>query len=363
MASWIVSSCFSRASSLVRVFTARSVVDSMSDSNFLTFWWSSFKSCNASMIPSFVGAPLVTPGTTVRITWSSRGRSLQAYPCAYAATPFACLSWATGREQLRRRRLKMPLRRATIDGPAISRRRRGRGFSYVGPNGPVTDAEALERIRALVIPPAWTDVRISPDPLGHIQAVGMDAAGRRQYLYHADWRVRRDEEKFERMVEFANALPALRERVSADLSLRGLPRARALACAVRLLDHAYIREEAGGDFSAKDFRTWHATVLAAVHLALGHAESTSLTSRRRIVSGTVREVAGFLGNTPAVARASYIDPRVIARFEDGVTIGATLERLRTDDPTDPEFRATTEEAVLELPEAEPGNRAGGRGPF
>ena len=348
---------------------------------------------------------------------------------------------------MRRRRLKMPLRRATIDGPAISRRRRGRGFSYVGPNGPVTDAEALERIRALVIPPAWTDVRISPDPLGHIQAVGMDAAGRRQYLYHADWRVRRDEEKFERMVEFAHALPVLRERVSTDLSLRGVPKARALACAVRLLDHAffrvgseayarqngsfglatvrkehvtvrrdlvvfdfvaksgkrhvqeiadvdvlpvirtmrrrrngghellayregdswrdirssdineYIREEAGGDFSAKDFRTWHATVLAAVHLALGHAESTSLTSRRRIVSGTVREVAGFLGNTPAVARASYIDPRVIARFEDGVTIDAALERLRTDDPTDPEFRATAEEAVLELLEADPATRA------
>lgn len=341
----------------------------------------------------------------------------------------------------------MPLRRATIDGPAISRRRRGRGFSYVGPSGPVTDAATLERIRALVIPPAWTDVRISPDPLGHIQAVGMDAAGRRQYLYHADWRVRRDEEKFERMVEFAHALPVLRERVSTDLSLRGVPKARALACAVRLLDHAffrvgseayarqngsfglatvrkehvtvrrdlvvfdfvaksgkrhvqeiadvdvlpvirtmrrrrngghellayregdrwrdirssdineYIRDAAGGDFSAKDFRTWHATVLAAVHLALAHAESTSLTSRRRVVSGAVREVARFLGNTPAVARASYIDPRVIARFGDGVTIGATLERLRTDDPTDPEFRASAEAAVLELLEADPSTHA------
>ena len=341
----------------------------------------------------------------------------------------------------------MPLRRATLSGPAISRRRRGRGFSYVGPNGPVTDAETLHRIRALVIPPAWTDVWICPDPLGHIQAAGTDAAGRRQYLYHADWRVRRDEEKFERMVEFAHALPALRKRVSADLSLRGVPKARALACAVRLLDQAffrvgseaytrqngsfglatvrkehvtvrrdivvfdfvaksgkryvqeiaddeilpvirtmrrrrnggqellayrerdrwrdirssdineYVREAAGGDFSAKDFRTWHATVLAAVHLALGHAESTSLTSRRRVVSGAVHEVAGFLGNTPAVARASYIDPRVIARFEDGVTIGATLERLRTDDPTDPEFRATAEAAVLELLEADPSTPA------
>ena len=98
-------------------------------------------------------------------------------------------------------------------------------------------------------------------------------------------------------------------------------------------------------------------MLAAVHLALGHAESTTLTSKRRVVSGVVREVAGFLGNTPAVARASYIDPRVIARFGDGVTIGATLERLRTDDPTDPEFRASAEAAVLELLEADPSTHA------
>jgi DNA topoisomerase-1 len=310
----------------------------------------------------------------------------------------------------------------------------------------VTDAETLERIRALVIPPAWTDVWISPDPRGHIQAAGTDAAGRRQYLYHSDWRVRRDEEKFERMVEFARALPSLRERVSADLSLGGMPKARALACAVRLLDHAffrvgseaytrqngsfglatvrkehvtvrhnlvvfdfvaksgkrhvqeiadaeilpairtmrrrrngghellayregnrwrdirssdineYVREAAGGEFTAKDFRTWHATVLAAVHLALDQAESTTLTSRRRVVAGAVREVAGFLGNTPAVARASYIDPRVIARYEEGVTIGATLERVRTNDPTDPEFRAAVEQAVLDLLEAEPPSR-------
>ena len=341
----------------------------------------------------------------------------------------------------------MRLRRATIDGPGISRRRRGRGFSYVGPNGPVTDAETLERIRALVIPPAWTDVWISADPIGHIQAAGTDAAGRRQYLYHADWRVRRDTEKFERMVEFAHALPSLRERVSTDLSRRGMPKARALACAVRLLDQAffrvgseaytrqngsfglatvrkdhvvvrrnavvfdfvaksgkrhvqeiadpeilpvirtmrrrrngghellayrerdrwrdirsndineYVRETAGGEFTAKDFRTWHATVLAAVQLALGEAESTTLTSKRRVVSGAVREVAGFLGNTPAVARSSYIDPRVIARFEDGVTIGATLEQLRTNDPTDPQFRAAVEKAVLDLLEAEPPTRA------
>jgi len=335
----------------------------------------------------------------------------------------------------------MGLRKTTIDGPGISRRRRGRGFSYVAPNGPVTDGETLERIRALVIPPAWTDVWISPDPLGHIQAAGTDAAGRRQYLYHADWRIRRDAEKFERMVAFAHALPRLRDRVHEDLSLRGMPKARALACAVRLLDQAffrtgseayarqngsfglatvrkdhvtvrrnvvvfdfvaksgkrhvqeiaddellpvirtmrrrrnggrellayregerwrdvrsndineYIRDAAGGEFTAKDFRTWHATVLAAVQLALGEAESTTQTSKRRAVSAAVREVAGFLGNTPAVARASYIDPRVIARFHEGVTIGPTLERLGADDPADPQFRSAVEMAVLELIEA------------
>jgi DNA topoisomerase-1 len=329
-----------------------------------------------------------------------------------------------------------------MDGPGISRRRRGRGFSYEDAGGPVTDPDTLERIRALAIPPAWTDVWICPDPSGHIQAAGTDAAGRRQYLYHADWRLRRDVEKFERMVAFARALPRLRERVAADLALPGMPRERSLACAVRLLDQAlfrvgseaytrqngsfglatvrkdhvtvrdhvvvfdflaksgkrhvqevsdpdvlpalrtmkrrrnggrellayldgkrwrdvrssdineYVREAAGDDFTAKDFRTWHATVLAAVHLALGAAESTTITSKRHIVSGAVREVAGFLGNTPAVARSSYIDPRVIARFQDGVTIASTLERLRTDEPTDPVFRSAVEAAVLDLLESE-----------
>jgi DNA topoisomerase I len=336
----------------------------------------------------------------------------------------------------------MRLRRATIDGPGISRRRRGRGFSYDDARGPVTDPETLDRIRSLAIPPAWTDVWICPDPSGHIQAAGTDAAERRQYLYHSDWRQRRDTEKFERMVAFARVLPRLRERVAEDLSQDGMPRERALACAVRLLDHAffrvgseaytrqngsfglatvrkdhvivrdkvvvfdflaksgkrhvheisdpdvlpvlrtlkrrrnggrellayldgnrwrdvrsndineYVRETAGGEFTAKDFRTWHATVLAAVHLALGEVDSTAVTSRRRVVSGAVREVAGFLGNTPAVARASYIDPRVIARFERGMTIASTLERLKTDEPTDPVFRSAVEAAVLELIEAE-----------
>jgi DNA topoisomerase IB len=309
----------------------------------------------------------------------------------------------------------------------------------------VRDPGTLERLRALVIPPAWTDVWISPDLFGHIQATGIDAAGRRQYLYHDRWRARRDAEKFERMIAFARALPRLRERAGSDLALDRMPRDKALACAVRLLDQAlfrvgseaytrqngsfglatvrkdhvklrdglvvfdfvaksgkrlvqevsdpgvqpairmlkrrrgggpellayqqegrwrdvrsgeineYIREAAGGEFTAKDFRTWHATVLAAVFLALGARASTSSTSRNKMVSSAVREVAGFLGNTPAVARASYIDPRVLDRFEQGTTISETLERVGIDEVTDEVFLEPVEAAVLELleePDAE-----------
>jgi DNA topoisomerase IB len=336
----------------------------------------------------------------------------------------------------------MRLRRVSVEGPGIVRRRRGRGFSYEDTAGRAPDEETLERIRALAIPPAWTDVWICPQGDGHIQAVGTDAAGRRQYLYHEHWRTRRDAAKFDRMIAFAKALPALRERVDEDLHLRGMPKDRALACAVRLLDHAlfrvgsevytkrngsfglatlrkdhvhvgrhrivfdftaksgkrqrfevrdavvrpaivtmkrrrgggrdllayregrrwrdvrssdineYVRERGGDGFTAKDFRTWHATVLAAAALATKAEEATPLTSKARQVSAAVKEVAAALGNTPAVARASYIDPRVIERFEQGATISPTLRR-RGIDPLDPELRGAVERAVLELLEEEP----------
>jgi DNA topoisomerase IB len=333
----------------------------------------------------------------------------------------------------------MRLRRISIDVPGVRRRRRGRGFSYIGTTGgPVRDRATLERIRALAIPPAWEDVWISPDPAGHIQAVGSDAAGRRQYLYHERWRARRDAEKFDRMLDFARALPRLRTRVESDLRRRGLPKERVLAAAVRLLDRGlfrigseaytrrngsyglatlrrehvtirgrtmafafagksgvrqerelvdpgalsvirslkdrttrggellvyrdgrawadirsedineYVREASEGDFTAKDFRTWHATVLAAVVLARESGDLTGVTSRRRVVSGAVKEVAAVLGNTPAVARSSYIDPRVVDRFEEGATIEDALRRIRGDDPTDPSVRGAIESAVLEL---------------
>ncbi|HSD48358.1 MAG TPA: DNA topoisomerase IB [Actinomycetota bacterium] len=335
------------------------------------------------------------------------------------------------------------LRRVSSGVPGIVRHRHGRGFRFVHPSGrPVRDPETLTRICALAIPPAWTDVWICPDPLGHLQAMGTDAAGRRQYRYHDAWRARRDAQKFDRMLGFARGLPALRERVVEDLRLSGVPRERVLAGAVRLLDqasfrvgsesyardngsfglatlrkehvhlragtavfdfeaksgqrlvqevanpdvvplirtlkrrrtggpellayregdvwrdvrsadvNAYVKEVAGDGYSAKDFRTWHGTVVAAVALALAEGERTSVTSRRRQVSSAIRDVAEFLGNTPAVARASYVDPRVIDRFEEGVTIAPALERSSAEDLDDPAFREVVEAAVLDLLEDE-----------
>ena len=337
------------------------------------------------------------------------------------------------------------LRRVDCSSPGIARRRRGRGFEYLDEHGErITDEETIERIRALVLPPAWRDVWICPDPRGHLQATGVDAAGRKQYRYHDAWRRRRDQEKFDEMLEFARALPAVRERVAADLAAtEELTRERVLACAVRLLDRGFfrvggedyasendsyglatLRKEhvtvadggdpvirfdfpsksgrrtvrsivdaqihpvvlrlkrrrgggpellayrrgrawadvrtedvnefvkaiSGGDFSAKDFRTWNATVLAAVALAVSGAAARSKTARKRAVVRAVKEVAHYLGNTPAVARASYIDPRLFDRFDAGLTIGGALEGLveRGTDVSEPHVQASVEAAVLDL---------------
>jgi DNA topoisomerase IB len=311
------------------------------------------------------------------------------------------------------------LRRSELDAPGIRRRRSGRGFRLLRPDGsPLKDAVALARIKALVIPPAWEDVWICPVEDGHIQAVGTDVAGRRQYRYHDRWRERQDREKFDRMLEFGRALPRVRETVERDLHGRDLSRERVLAAAVRLIDlgffrsggdeyaaengsfglatilrehvtchreeitfcyvgksgkrheqavaddlvsavvrrlkrrrswperddllvfrsgsrwhnvtaghiNDYLRDVSGGDFTAKDFRTWHATVLAAVGLAVSQ-QADSPTARKRAVARVVREVADYLGNTPAVARASYIDPRVITSYEEGATIASSLADL------------------------------------
>jgi DNA topoisomerase IB len=332
------------------------------------------------------------------------------------------------------------LKRVDCSSPGIARRRRGRGFEYIDQDGArLEDPEVLERIGELVIPPAWKDVWICPFPMGHIQATGIDARGRKQYVYHRKWRERRDQEKFDAMVKFARCLPRLRKRVKRDLRRDELDQQRVLACAVRMLDrgffriggedyaesndsyglatmrkdhvtlgegnriefdfpaksgqqhertvldpevfavvqtlkrrrgggdellaykaggrwtdvrsediNGYIKAVAGDDFSAKAFRTWNATVLAAVALAVsGPAATSSKTARKRAVTRAVKEVAHYLGNTPTVARASYIDPRIFDRFDAGLTIGGVLPQIG-DEPDLASIHGRVEEAVLEL---------------
>ncbi len=329
------------------------------------------------------------------------------------------------------------LRRSDTTEPGIRRRRRGKGFVYLNPDDTrVDDAEVLGRINELVIPPAWEDVWISPYPGGHIQATGIDARGRKQYLYHPKWRARRDQEKFDDMLRFARSLPGLRELVDRDLGGRELSREQVLACAVRLLDkgffrigsedyaetnnsfglatmrkdhvalldgdvllfdypakhgkqrvqsvvdgevaaivkrlkarrgglpellafkeggrwvdvrspdiNRYLKDTTGLEVSAKDFRTWNATVLAAVALSVSGLQQTTKTGRKRAVARAIKEVAHYLGNTPAVARASYIDPRIFDRFNDGLVLDPTIAVTRDDEPA---IQGAVEKAVLDL---------------
>jgi DNA topoisomerase IB len=282
-----------------------------------------------------------------------------------------------------------------------------------------------------VIPPAWRDVWICPLENGHLQAVGTDDAGRRQYLYHPDWRAKRDRAKHDRVLEVGDRLPGARSRVDEYLGLDGMPRQRSLAAAFRLLDlglfrvggeaytdtngsyglatiekrhvridgdamtfcfpaksgqqhrvtvtdravskiiatlrrrrgggpqllayregrrwrdissrdiNEFVKEIVGGDVSAKDFRTWHGTVTAAVSLA-ADVDADSATARRRAVRRAADAVSEQLGNTPAVARKSYIDPRVVDRFEAGETI--TPPRHAATEPA----RRRAESEVLRL---------------
>jgi DNA topoisomerase IB len=315
-----------------------------------------------------------------------------------------------------------------------TRRRAGKGFVYLDADGVRLPVEEVARIRSLAIPPAWSNVWICPVPNGHIQAVGTDVAGRRQYLYHPDWRVKRDAAKFDRVLGAATRLPAARKRVLRDLAVEGMPMHRAAAAAVRLLDlgyfrigndaytedngsfglttlerqhvrrkgevivfcfvgksgiehcieiddsaaiealermrrrrsaskrllayqdssrwadldattvNAYLRELLGGEMTAKDFRTWHATVLAAVALRSSTEPGDTKASRRRAIKAAVEEVASYLGNTPTIAKSSYIDPRVLDSYESGTLIDVDPSRYRS-----PERRqAAIEKAVLAL---------------
>jgi DNA topoisomerase IB len=308
-----------------------------------------------------------------------------------------------------------------VHGPGWTRRRAGRGFAYHDTEGRLIKDERLDRLRALAIPPAWKDVWICPWPNGHIQATGIDAAGRRQYRYHDQWRARRDAEKHERVLEIAHQLPDVRDAVVHALQGKGLTRDRVLAAGVRLLDlgafrvgseqyaedngtfglatlrrehvrvrgervffsytakggiereleitdrptaavvrellvrpgatgedllgywveedgertwhdvtsseiNAYLKEISGAEITAKDFRTWSATVLMAATLAEA-PPPTSRTGRKRTVSAAYKRVSEQLGNTPAVCKASYVDPRVVDRFENGETVAEALTGL------------------------------------
>ena len=307
----------------------------------------------------------------------------------------------------------MRLRRSDSAGPGIRRVRSGRGFSYRDAAGAtIADPELLDRIARLVIPPAWTEVWIAPYPNGHIQATGIDAAGRRQYLYHPQWRQQKDRIKFDRMLAFAEALPAARRSATLDLRGERLSRERVLAGAFRMLDSAALRvgseryvdengsfglstllcahatvleggvvrlrfpaksghaweselrdldlaglvsalkrrggrarllawhgegrwhplssqeinadlkQRTGGDFSAKDFRTLRGTSAAALSLARSGPQRSE-SDRRRAVVAAVKAAAEVLENTPAIARSSYIDPRLLDRYAHGETIDAS----------------------------------------
>ena len=332
----------------------------------------------------------------------------------------------------------MRLRRSDLTRPGIRRIRAGRAFRYLGPGGQPVRPEELDRIKKLAIPPAWREVWICPWPNGHIQAVGFDAAGRRQYLYHPRWREKRDKEKHDHVLDFAATLPGARQIVLTRLAGRGLTRERVLSAAVRLLDlgffrvggeryaedngtfglatlrrehvsfsggeivfsypakggyervqavaepqvvrviqalrsrradgsalfayyqqarwhevhsqeiNLYLKELTGLDVSAKDFRTWNATVLAAVGLAVSPIPRASASSRKRAVARVVKEVSEYLGNTPAVCRASYIDPRVIERYQRGDTIMDALDQLGETQDGALAIQGAIEEAVLAL---------------
>lgn len=309
----------------------------------------------------------------------------------------------------------MRLRRSSVNGPGLRRVRRGKGFSYYDTDGDLlTDDQTVQRIKELAIPPAWRKVWISPHPNGHIQAVGTDAAGRRQYLYHQKWQEERAEEKFDRVLQMSSGLPDLRTRIAEDLQGHGLTKDRVLAVALHLLDRGYFRaggeayaeennsygiatllcehvtirggaavfeypaksgvqrnwtiedpavvgvvgelrrcspsgrllvcqtdsgwtdihaddlnakfkEHLGEDYSVKDLRTWHGTVLAAA--AFVEADPpVNKTVRKRVEAAVMREVSEELGNTPAVARSSYVDPRVVTAYENGTTIAAAARR-------------------------------------
>jgi len=342
------------------------------------------------------------------------------------------------------------LRKSLPAKPGISRQRRGRGWVYTQPDGSRVDAETKARIDDLVIPPAWREVWICPWPNGHLQAIGTDAAGRRQYQYHQDWQAQRHQEKYRRVLTFGRRLPRARAVVDQDLASPDLDRDRVLATAFRLLDvgqfriggevyaqengsfglatlrrdhvrradgalvfdytaksglnrvervtddalltamaplrdrrggpaellayregrtwhritgddiNNYLKQVTGLEVSAKDFRTWHGTVLAAVALAQEFAAHDperrwTQAAQSTAIRKAVVAVSDQLGNTPAVCKTSYINPAVVDAFQEGATITSAVlraEKQLADDEPDPlhalSRRPAVERAVLKL---------------
>ncbi|MEA2223427.1 MAG: topoisomerase, partial [Solirubrobacteraceae bacterium] len=185
------------------------------------------------------------------------------------------------------------LRRSNLSAPGYTRRRCGKGFIYLDEEGErLTDTEVIARITALVIPPAWNEVWISPDPFGHIQATGIDARGRKQYLYHPRWRERRDQEKFDDMVAFARALPALRSVVDHDIALGDMSREQVLACAARLLDRGFFR--IGSEAYAVTNETFGLATMRKRHVRLLDDERHLMAFRYPAKSGVTRELPGMI---------------------------------------------------------------------
>src|SRR6185503_20783073 len=223
----------------------------------------------------------------------------------------------------------MRLRRSDCTVQGIARLGAGRGFTYRDADGErIDDEETLARIRELAIPPAWKEVWICPDPLGHLQATGIDVAGRKQYLYHERWQRRRAERKFEAVREFAAALPRLRRGVTADLRRQGMPRERALACAVRLLDLGFFR--VGGEVYAEENESYGLATVRREHVSLDGNEVVfdfpAKSGQRRVQS--IRDPAAR--RAIEVMRRRRSGPEDLLAWRDG----REWRDVRSDDVND-----------------------------
>lgn len=315
----------------------------------------------------------------------------------------------------------------------ITRQKAGKGFIYFDGETQITDKTQLEFLNSLRVPPAWTNVKISPSKSSRILATGIDKAGRLQYIYHPRFRAQKEQEKFERILKFARALPKMRQITQRHLAGSGLNREKVLACIVKLMDeayfrvgndqyakqsqhygistlrskhitiegdtvtfdfvgksgqrqfkklsnrrvanilksldelpgyevfkyfdeqgqlvkvtsaevNAYIKQIMGDQFSAKDFRTWGGTLLATAELAAAE-RSESLAERKKTVTACVKKVARKLGNTPSIARSSYIDPRVISAYTDNDHLREVRQTMRQ---VNNQYLSNEERCVLKL---------------